>query len=314
MCALELHLVAPIRRPISTNMFGDPYMVVCDRPDAAEVAGLAVMNRYRAETTFPEHQFGMRRTAHTGAETARTPGLRLGHGDRSFRLATYNIRKAVGLDWRRDAARTVQVINEIEADIVVIQEADRRLGDRPSVLSKALLEAETDFYAAPVADNEVSIGWHGNAVLLRRGVQPEMVERITLPSLEPRGAVAVAVSAGGHSITVVGVHLALLRRWRRRQLEAIRDHLGETRLGHAIIAGDFNEWSAHKGLEALSDDLAVLSPGKTFHASLPRAGLDRIAHGKLIESTAAGVHESPKALVSSDHLPIWADLKLRAAP
>ena len=266
------------------------------------------------KAAFPLHKHRTHRPATAATGEPGAHGAHHGHAGRTFRIATYNIRKAVGLDWRRDAARTVQVINEIDADIVLIQEADRRMGSRPSALPASLLESDTDFYVAPVAANDVSIGWHGNAVLLRRNMSVEQVERIVLPSLEPRGAVAVSVSAGGPSVTVVGVHLALLRRWRRRQLETIRDHLGEARLERAVIAGDFNEWSSHRGLEALSSDLSVLSPGKTFHASLPRAGLDRIAHGKLIESMAAGVHESPTALVSSDHLPIWADLKLRAVP
>ena len=42
-----------------------------------------------------------------------------------MRIASYNIRKAVGLDWRRDAIRILDVLEEINADVVVLQEADR---------------------------------------------------------------------------------------------------------------------------------------------------------------------------------------------
>ncbi|MEL7014297.1 MAG: endonuclease/exonuclease/phosphatase family protein, partial [Pseudomonadota bacterium] len=47
-----------------------------------------------------------------------------------MRVTSYNIRKAVGLDWRRDAGRIVDVLGEIDADVVVLQEADKRLGAR----------------------------------------------------------------------------------------------------------------------------------------------------------------------------------------
>ena len=51
-----------------------------------------------------------------------------------MRIASYNIRKAVGLDWRRDPDRIVDVLAEIDADVVVLQEADRRIGARAGVL------------------------------------------------------------------------------------------------------------------------------------------------------------------------------------
>nr|WP_243644960.1 endonuclease/exonuclease/phosphatase family protein [Rhodovulum euryhalinum] len=227
---------------------------------------------------------------------------------RPLRVASYNIRKAVGLDWKRDAGRVLDVINEIGADAVVLQEADKRLGDRPAALPRALIERETDFAVADLAPNAVSLGWHGNAVLLRRSTMVEAAERLTLPGLEPRGAVMVRIGRGdGRSITLVGVHLALMRRWRRRQLQAIGARFCDTESARTVILGDFNEWSEDRGLEPLAGRFRIVAPGKTFHARRPRAGLDRIAHGSGLALTAAGVHESPRARITSDHLPIWAE-------
>ena len=48
-----------------------------------------------------------------------------------MRIVSYNIRKAVGLDRRRDPERILAILREVDADIVVLQEADRRLGRRP---------------------------------------------------------------------------------------------------------------------------------------------------------------------------------------
>ncbi|WP_246176240.1 endonuclease/exonuclease/phosphatase family protein [Rhodovulum strictum] len=226
-----------------------------------------------------------------------------------LRVASYNIRKAVGLDWKRDAPRVIDVINEIGADAVVLQEADKRLGDRPAALPRALIERETDLVVVDLAANDVSLGWHGNAVLVRRGTTIMASERITLPGLEPRGAVMVRIGCNdGRAITLVGVHLALLRRWRRRQLETIGARFCEDESARTVILGDFNEWSEDRGFEPLAGRFRVVAPGKTYHASRPRAGLDRIAHGRGLTLAAAGVHESPRARVSSDHLPIWADM------
>ncbi|MEC7962587.1 MAG: endonuclease, partial [Pseudomonadota bacterium] len=42
-----------------------------------------------------------------------------------FRLASYNLQKCVGLDLRRRPGRSLQVIDAISADLVVLQEADK---------------------------------------------------------------------------------------------------------------------------------------------------------------------------------------------
>ena len=74
---------------------------------------------------------------------------------------------------------------------------------------------DPEFQVVPVAANDKSVGWHGNAVLVRRGVQADLVERIDLPGLEPRGAVHVRVDLG-HTVEIIATHLGLLRRHRRR--------------------------------------------------------------------------------------------------
>ena len=47
-------------------------------------------------------------------------------------FVSYNIHKGVGLDRRRDPERIVAVLREIDADVIALQEVDRRLGDRAS--------------------------------------------------------------------------------------------------------------------------------------------------------------------------------------
>ena len=172
------------------------------------------------------------------------------------RLLSYNIRKARGADFRRAPARILEVINQSGADIVLLQEADLRLGDRPTALPRDMIAAETDLHVAPLAGMPESLGWHGNALLLRRELYVSRSRRLHLPGLEPRGAILSEVATPSGLLTVIGVHLALLRPWRRRQIAALLGQLSEAQTRRSVIAGDFNEWSLQRGLEGLEATLA----------------------------------------------------------
>ena len=73
-------------------------------------------------------------------------------------FASYNIHKAVGLDRKRDPHRILAILNEVDADIVALQEADRRFGRRESVLPRDLLDDLGDYRAVPLTLRPDSIG------------------------------------------------------------------------------------------------------------------------------------------------------------
>lgn len=223
------------------------------------------------------------------------------------RLASYNLRKCKGTDGHRAPGRILDVINGIDADVVALQEADMRLGPRPAALPARLVETHTDFDAVPAASSPVSLGWHGNAMLVRKGTVVDAVHRLDLPGLEPRGAIAVDLA----HLRVVGVHLGLLRGSRQKQLHAIVEFLDDLDDRPTVILGDFNEWSRTQGLDPLHGAYEVMAPGRSFHASRPVAALDRIAIDQRIRFTDAGVVETDLSRRASDHLPIWADIELR---
>lgn len=228
---------------------------------------------------------------------------------RILRVTSYNIRKTRGLDQRRAPYRTLDVINRLEADIVVLQEADHRLGARPAAIAHDLIASETDFNIAPISRNEVSLGWHGNAILLRKGLGHGTVRHLDLPGIEPRGAVRLDLDLP-EPVSVIAVHLGLLRRSRLQQMAAIAAALPDE--GHTIIAGDFNEWSPKRGLEPLEPHFAMHAPGHSFHAARPLAALDRIGLSSGLTLRDAGVAQDAMARRASDHLPIWADIAIEA--
>ena len=221
-----------------------------------------------------------------------------------IRVASYNLRKCRGTDGRRAPERVLEVIGGLGADVVALQEADLRLGARPAALPAELVAAESDFELVELATSEVSVGWHGNAMLVRKGLEHSEARRIELPGLEPRGAVAVEVEG----LRVVGVHLGLLRSSRRAQLARLRETLATLPERPTIIAGDYNEWRLRSGLEPLIGAFRTHAPGRSFHARRPMLSLDRVSLSRDLALEDAGVEEGSLARKASDHLPIWADI------
>ena len=226
-----------------------------------------------------------------------------------LRLASWNIRKCVGLDRRRDPSRVARVLADLDADVVALQEADRRLGQRPAALPNFLIEQETDLRPIDAGGHNCSLGWHGNAILHGRRVTCIERHSLHLPGLEPRGALIADLARGDTRFRVVAVHLGFLRRYRQLQLATIRTHLDRLSALPTVIMGDFNEWSQTRGFEALGA-FEVHSPGRTFHASRPMAALDRIAVNGGISVDSAEVVENSLTRVASDHLPISAQIKV----
>lgn len=222
-------------------------------------------------------------------------------------FASWNIQKCVGLDFRRDPERTARVIAGLDADIVALQEVDKRFGDRPAALTTEIVDRLTDLRPVEIARNEVSIGWHGNAILVSPKVEVKRVEHIDLPGLEPRGAVMAEVTRDGRGWRVVACHLGLMRRYRHMQLATILKAVEARPPMATVILGDMNEWSRARGLEALHG-FDVIAPGNSFHARRPVAPLDRIAIGPGIEAGERGVLRNTLTRIASDHLPIWARL------
>ncbi len=226
----------------------------------------------------------------------------------TFRVVSYNIHKCVGLDRRRDPHRIARVLDGFGADIVAIQEADKRLGARPAALPPRVIGAETSLVAARVAETRVSLGWHGNALLFGQGWGLEAVHRLRLMGLEPRGALIADLSGGFGALRIVTTHLGLRRRDRQRQMTQIMAALGAMKARPTVLLGDLNEWSPAQGFAPLDPYFTLHNPGRSFPARRPIAALDRVATGPGIKVTASGVSRSGEAGRASDHLPIWADL------
>lgn len=224
-----------------------------------------------------------------------------------LRVASYNIQKGMGHDFKRRPRRTLAVLREMRADVVILQEADRRFGPRTSALPEDQLGSLTPYAPADLRVRPGSIGWHGNAILVHRNLKVLKTKRLALPHFEPRGAVMAVVELDGGPLIVVGAHLALATRHRREQAAELAEFADRADMP-LIMGGDLNEWTREGGgLAPLQSAMKESAPGATFPAFRPVARLDRFYHcGGL--TIKAEVHDTPMARAASDHLPIVADV------
>jgi endonuclease/exonuclease/phosphatase family metal-dependent hydrolase len=243
------------------------------------------------------------------------------------------MRKAIGIDRRRRPDRVLHVLQEIDADVVALQEADKRFGTRASAVPHALIDGHglykpVEFgvshsrlaHAFPYGERietrlglvTRNIGWHGNALLVKHDIEVLDVEALHLPTLEPRGAVMAELDIRGRAVRIVGMHLDLSGLWRRRQVRSILEHLNcRHREMPTVLMGDTNEWRTVNGcLKEFGDGFEIAPTGPSYHSRRPVAALDRIIVDSRLRISAAGVHASDEAKVASDHLPVWAKIAL----
>ena len=228
-------------------------------------------------------------------------------------IASYNVHKCVGADRRFDPERTSRVIHEIDADIIGLQEADTRFGERTGILDLRRLERETGLIPVPISGVTKAHGWHGNVVLFKQGTVRD-VHQINLPGLEPRGALIAELElARGGSLRIIAAHLGLLHRSRAQQTRLIVDLMNDGSEMPTILLGDLNEWRLgdRSSLNTFQAAFGPLPPAvPSFPSTLPLLALDRIMANRRGMISSVEVHDSPLARMASDHLPIKAVVSL----
>jgi endonuclease/exonuclease/phosphatase family metal-dependent hydrolase len=229
----------------------------------------------------------------------------------SLIVGSYNVHKGIGGDGRRDPGRTMAVIRELGADLVALQEVDRRFGDRRGVFDlEALAEATGLTPLLPGArKGALAHGWHGN-LLLTRGAELRDLRTLDLPGFEPRGALVADLRIGGLDLRVIAAHLGLLKTSRRAQAQHLLAEVAGDR--PTLMMGDLNEWRAGPGCSLARLKGSAPPPPASFPARRPFLPLDRILalnHAQVDEVLA---HTSPLARLASDHLPLRARVRLGA--
>ncbi|EFG8199531.1 endonuclease/exonuclease/phosphatase family protein [Escherichia coli] len=240
--------------------------------------------------------------------------VEMGEGGDCATIASYNVHKCVGTDGRFDPGRTAKVIAELNADIVALQEADQRFGERVGLLDLEALAEATDLVPVHYSTNARSHGWHGNIILARRSKAHD-VHALRLPGLEPRGALIVDLEFEDTPLRIIASHLGLWRRSRSLQAKVLLAATTGVKRP-TILLGDLNEWRVRTRsslLELMPQFGPLHAVLPSFPSGFPLLALDRILARPPGIIASLEVHQSPLARVASDHLPIKARLNLKTA-
>lgn len=229
-----------------------------------------------------------------------------------LRVASYNVHKCVGVDGRFNPERVAQVIAEISPDVIALQEADKRFGERAGLLDLDWLHRNCGLIPVALNWDNKAHGFHGNVVLYKEGTVTRALQ-LHLPGVEPRGAVLVDLLLPHGHVRVVAAHLGLLRRSRAQQAKVIHSVARRHDGAPTILMGDFNEWrlGPRSALLELSPLFGPLhSEVASFPGRFPVLSLDRILTSPPELLKRLEVHDSPLAKVASDHLPVKAELEI----
>ena len=228
----------------------------------------------------------------------------------ALRVASYNIRKAIGRDARRDPNRILDLVATLDADVVALQEADYRFKGRAALFDLEAIAARTHLKPIDLGHGGAGLGWHGNVVLVRDASRLDVLGArcLELPGLEPRGAVLADLGLGGRRVRVLAAHLGLLARYRRLQSEAIMREVEADGRQATLVMGDFNGWGrAPNSLRLFEDGFSLAPTGRSYPSRSPVAPLDRIYFDDRLTVRDCGTVTNGTARIASDHLPIWAD-------
>ncbi len=229
-----------------------------------------------------------------------------------MRVASYNIHGGVGADDRHDLARTVDVLRELDADVLLLQEVGDHKGRAPTVNQAEQLGGALSMDVAVAYTLPHGPWGYGNCVLARGEITAKTRFDLSVAGREPRCCLAVHARLGDlRDVAVVVVHLGLKWGERRRQLERLLGPEGPIAgsAGPVVIGGDFNDWPPGPTTRLLGRKLTdaawpSLDFRGTFPARFPFLRLDRLYATRGLRVRDYRVHRSRLARVASDHLPI----------
>jgi endonuclease/exonuclease/phosphatase family metal-dependent hydrolase len=226
------------------------------------------------------------------------------------------------MDRRRSENRIAQVIAELSADIVGLQELDlsrRRSGgvDQAGLIAEQLCWHHYFHPALRMGDQHF-----GNAILSR---YPLLLRRANdLPGTAPfycrenRVAVSMDVETPVGLVHIINTHFGLGRGERLVQAQILTSpewldpKQMETPL---IVLGDFNTLPGSRTHRTLTKDLRdvrklvpPISPRGTFPTSVPLFAVDHIFINKAVRPLSLAIHRTRLARIASDHFPLVCDL------
>lgn len=237
-----------------------------------------------------------------------------------LRVVTYNVHRCRGMDGRTRPGRIVDVLREVEADVIALQEVVSR-DDGTAEKNQARFIAESLGLNYLLGENRKLRGAaYGNVVLSRLPIRVVKNHDLSIEGYERRGCLHIDVAVEDAVVHVFNVHLGtdfLERRHQGRRLADVEILRQAGLTGPRLLLGDFNEWTPGLTTRLLGshlksvDILKHLRRRRTYPGVLPfLMHLDHIYHDDTLELQALKLHRTRRALLASDHLPLIAEFRL----
>ena len=222
---------------------------------------------------------------------------------RQLNLASWNIHMAVGREGKRNLLRTAQVILQMQAEVIGLQEVDNHVEGDGDDLKKLQALTGMEVIAGPTMQRET--GDYGNALLTRLPVMKIERYDISVKRWEPRGLLIVHLDWNGERLQVAVTHLGLFPGERRRQVNQLLGYLAKKDRTPLVLMGDFNEWLPWgRPLRWLHRHFDYSPSPATFPTGWPMLRMDHIlvnSPHRIIDRT---VYKSSLSIMASDHLPL----------
>lgn len=227
-----------------------------------------------------------------------------------LRIASYNIHRCVGSDYRCDPARTAKVLQQIDCDIIALQEVDNRASARADSMQLDYLAHLTGMQSIAGQTILRHEGHYGNALLTRREILGVRRHDFSYRGYEPRGALDVDLACAFGALRLIVTHLGLRAAERRHQIKFLMELIDDTPAERmVVVAGDMNEWLPWSRAVRWMNTLCGSAPARpSFPAWRPLLSLDRIwARGPHSITTMQALR-TPLTRIASDHLPVIASI------
>lgn len=246
------------------------------------------------------------------------PGCTTGAGaaPKTLRILTYNIHHGEGLDGKVDLIRISELITNLQADIVCLNEVDKGVARTKGRDLTAELAALTRMTGVFSNNYHYQGGEYGNAILSR---YPVISSRNThfkmLRPGEQRGILQVRIDAGGREVVFMATHIDYRPDDTERLMNVdeifglLAGYQGKT----VIVAGDFNDTpgrAVHTKMKERFRDAweeAGQGDGLTIPVKKPTKRIDYIW---LEKNAPLQVKEITVPYTeASDHLPLFSVLE-----
>lgn len=238
-----------------------------------------------------------------------------------LRVATYNIHKSRGLDRRLRPQRIVEVLRELEADVIALQEVVSRKGSGREEDQERYFAEELGYDSIMGENRTHNGGAYGNVLLTQYPIHAFYNYDISAAGREHRGCLRADVRLGRTVLHIFNVHLGTAFFERRKQaLRLFGKEILESEelVGPRIVLGDFNEWT--HGLASRlfaarfhgADPRRYLGHASTYPGVLPFLHLDHIYFDPSLMLSRLSLHRTREALLASDHLPLVAEFTWHA--